>query len=185
MRPLDAESKRIIPSWPASCIRKRKAFARVGAGELFVQVQQWPGSPYFGVRVCTAHIFAYGPEEWREDLVMAKLRKLSPDEVKRSAEQSFSDPEWASVFPNLAAYMFDASYEDGSKRKTSTMTLFVSDGILKGLLKDPDNNRVLWATGESVEELLLTMDAMAASEETVWRVDRESPGQQASRIKKQ
>lgn len=122
-------------------------------------------------------------EQLRE-MIVSLLRKLSPEERDKSAPATLTDPELRACYPNLYEYLATMTYEDGTPRKASSLTLFVADGQIKAVLKDPDNNRSIWSSGDTMEAMLLALDAMLESPDAVWRIERSGPGDQAARIKK-
>jgi len=70
-------------------------------------------------------------------------------------------------------------YPDGSKRERSTLTVFYGDQGLTCVLNDRDNERALFASGESLGAILELMEDMVGSDNTVWRADKLKTGSSA------
>jgi hypothetical protein len=75
-------------------------------------------------------------------------------------------------FPVLVCYLTDTTYEDGTARVVSTLSIFSEDGAWKCCLRDRDNARVCWAAGDSPEGALLQMESHLAEDRADWRRDR-------------
>lgn len=57
-------------------------------------------------------------------------------------------------YPTLWEFLTSSAYEDGSKRATGSMLLFVDMGVLKACLNDRDTGEVAFLSGPSLESLL-------------------------------
>lgn len=79
---------------------------------------------------------------------------------------------WGEEHPALWEYLTLAEHVTGQPRVTSTLTLFVDEGRLKAVLRDRDASQALFATGPTVEELLLAMEGMLTDALADWRPDR-------------
>lgn len=72
----------------------------------------------------------------------------------------------------LLEMMTETRYEDGTERKTSTITLFCDQDGLKACLSDRDANRTAWATAESFAALLATLERGIREDRLEWRTAR-------------
>lgn len=76
----------------------------------------------------------------------------------------------ATTFPALWEHLTATQYPDGSVRETSSIIIVADHQGWRGCLSDKDNGRTMWKTASSVEELLLTLEEGAASDDpTAWR----------------
>jgi len=76
----------------------------------------------------------------------------------------------------LEEQLVTLTYDDGSVRRTSTVTLFAEDGRWKGCLSDRDQGMVLFATGDSAAGVLEALDEALGSGHPDWRrAGRQSP----------
>jgi hypothetical protein len=64
-------------------------------------------------------------------------------------------------------------WEDGSARETSSLTLFLQEGLLKGCLRDRGNDRVTFVSGDSLERVLQALEDGLSTDSLDWRRDRE------------
>lgn len=77
--------------------------------------------------------------------------------------------------PGLAEYLMRDSYDDGSDRQTSTMIVFIEDGWWKVCLSDRDEGTTLWATGETLDDCLIGLDAAIVGGTAEWRRSSQRP----------
>lgn len=112
------------------------------------------------------------------------LRKPSERRVQGQQVGSVERDEIATLCPTLWEYMTATTWDDGSARLPSSLLLFAQDGMLKGMLRDRDAGLCLWVAGSSISGLLGVLEAALLDPQTEWRVDRQQPGQTASRKKR-
>lgn len=97
------------------------------------------------------------------------LKKPDPiEQAVRFFSGARTGDDWV-LYPSLMEYLTEERYEDGSPRRTSTITVFAQDGQIKGSLNDRDTDRVAFATAASIEELLGVFEAKLASSSIEWR----------------
>lgn len=94
------------------------------------------------------------------------------------------DVDLAKKFPALAAHLCQAAWEDGDLRQTSTLAIFTGDGCWKACLRDRELGLCLWVAAKSFAALPGVLEAALGDPGTVWRVDRQASGAQASRKRK-
>jgi hypothetical protein len=82
----------------------------------------------------------------------------------------------AVLLPTLWEYLSLASWDDGSARVTSSLLLFVEDGLCKLCLNDRALERTGWASGVTLEAALSAMDASLADGRMEWRKARAFTG---------
>jgi len=79
--------------------------------------------------------------------------------------------------PELRGYLLDRVYADGGARQTATITLFLNDqGALGAILKDRDNDRAIFGSGLSLDEVAYSLELQLASPGTPWRADKQATG---------
>jgi hypothetical protein len=150
---------------------------------LGIQVNMGAWKGWLGVYLCPRDVLGDITTDLLGEWVMRKVRKLRPEERQEAATNQVKDPEFEASYPVMFEFMTSEIYEDGQPRKPSSMTVFTSDGLFKAVLKDPDNARSMWASGDNFEELLGTMELLLDSDDSVWRNERVAPGDKASRRK--
>jgi hypothetical protein len=79
------------------------------------------------------------------------------------------DVEWAGQYPALWEYMTAGQFPDGKARQTSTVLLLIEDGVWKACLNDRALARSAWASGDTLERVLVRLEAMLATGAAEWR----------------
>jgi hypothetical protein len=77
------------------------------------------------------------------------------------------------AFPALWSELTCTQWEDGTARDTSSLTIFLQDGWLKGCLRDKGNDRVAFVSGDSLEKVLEGLNEGLSDDTLDWRRDRE------------
>lgn len=75
-------------------------------------------------------------------------------------------------WPDLAAFLTQATWEDGSPRATGTAMVFTEEGRWKVWLHDRDAGQGCFVSGATLGEALGAAEAAAAGEAGDWRADR-------------
>jgi len=112
------------------------------------------------------------------------LEKSATRNVVGGGSTTLNDQDFEVLYPTLHLYMTQVVWPDGTVRIPSTISVFVDGGVVKVVLKDRDQGLCLWAAAPTMGDLLGVLDALLADPKAEWRVDRASPGQKASRVKK-
>lgn len=94
-----------------------------------------------------------------------------------------SDPDWLSLYPALHEFLTLASHDDGSVRRTSTITLFVDTGSWKAFLNERDSSCSLCASGPNIPDTLSALEVLLESENPPWRFSGAPAGPQARKKK--
>jgi len=124
------------------------------------------------------------PWELVEGAVEMLLKK---DEAARAATAgavTLVDVKMQKAQPTLWLYLTQSQWEDGSPRATSGLTVFVQDGLFKGLLKENEQSLCLWVAAASFNGLLDALEAALNTPSPDWRVDRRAGGGVAKKPKK-
>jgi len=87
----------------------------------------------------------------------------------QSTPISVSDPKFAAAYPMLTEHLADTTWDDGSTRVPSTITLFLEDGLVKLALNDRDSERSLYRSGETLQEALRAIEKALSSSGADWR----------------
>lgn len=83
--------------------------------------------------------------------------------------------QWVKKHPNLAAWMTETSWEDGSVRVPSSVLFFCEDGAVKGMLNDRDAQAVAFVSGSSVDDCWALLERGLASDRLDWRRSKAQP----------
>lgn len=76
-----------------------------------------------------------------------------------------------SAFSNLMEFLFSASFEDGSSRVPGTLQLCSSQGRVQVKLRDLEAKIYCFVTADTVDDALMTADAMLGDGSGDWRKD--------------
>lgn len=74
-------------------------------------------------------------------------------------------------YPALFAYLTDDQYDDGSRRQRASLLIMADGQVWKGWLNDKDTGRSLWLAGETIEQLLDSMETHLTDGTATWRQD--------------
>lgn len=102
----------------------------------------------------------------------------------KSVGPGVSDPQMQQRCPTLWQFLTTCQYDDGTAREPSTLLVFLQDGSLKGMIRDKDGDRCLWAAARSLVGLLDALDGALGDPGADWRPDRKAAGQSAPRGKR-
>lgn len=115
---------------------------------------------------------------------MGFCSKVAEDVWDGSAPVAPPDVSMRKESPALFEYLTSTVFEDGSARQTSTLLVFVDGSDFKACLNDRENDRSLWATGDTLEGCLGTLEALLCDAKAPWRKNRERPPQKGGQPKK-
>jgi hypothetical protein len=77
--------------------------------------------------------------------------------------------ELAKDCPALYEYLTLNRFPDGGERQVATLVLFIEEGRWKGCLSDRETDRTLWKVGDTLGDLLLSMDQEIQEGSAGWR----------------
>jgi hypothetical protein len=118
------------------------------------------------------------------ELAMGLLKK---GDVRRvgGVNGSLIEPDDLSAkYPVLWSHLTQTSWDDGLVRETSSLLVFLQDGMLKGMVRDREHGLCLWMAAGSLGGLLDALEAGLCDPQAEWRIDRQKEGQQAKRVRK-
>jgi len=116
--------------------------------------------------------------------VESMLEKSPGRRIAGGVGEVVTDPEWAVLYPTLFEHLTQVVWPDGTVRQTSSLSLFADGGMVKCVLKDREAGLCLWAASKSFQELFGVVESLLNDPAAEWRVDRQLPGQKATRVKK-
>jgi len=77
-------------------------------------------------------------------------------------------------FPELWSFLTDAAYEDGTRRQLATLLVFLHEGRLTVALNDRDNQRTVFASGDTLETILKALEGHLQCNDAEWRPNAKS-----------
>jgi hypothetical protein len=114
----------------------------------------------------------------KEGVIMSWLREVRRPDGPLGAGGCARDPVWMSEYPAVHDYVTAGTRDDGTVRRTSTLTLFTEHGGWKVFLNDRDSGASLCATGDTVAGALSALEVMLEGENPPWRFsDRPRPAE--------
>lgn len=103
------------------------------------------------------------------------MRRRRVKEENKGQAPVYQDCEGTGLFPNLAAFIRDQQYDDGTVRETGTILLFVEDGRYKVWLHDRDTACSCFVTNTTLCNLLEAAEVALGQDNLEWRADRDPP----------
>lgn len=119
-------------------------------------------------------------ERWSQML----LRKELAPKATENAGASLADPQFAKKYPTLWLYLSQTKWDDETLRLPSGLTVFVSDGLFKGLLKENNEQLCLWVAAPSFFGVLEALEMALNCPAPDWRNDRLKGGGVAKKGRK-
>lgn len=105
----------------------------------------------------------------KEQLVMGWIKSLRGADGGAPRPSDALDREWLSSWPALHEYLALSTSEDGSPRRTSTLTLFSDGGTWKCYLNEREYGASLCASGDSIGEAIGALEVMLEGSNPPWR----------------
>jgi len=99
-----------------------------------------------------------------------KLAPLAPGTATKKKGVLWNDPEFEGNYPTLTLYMVQDSFDNGSLRRTSTLTVYFDNGCLTVVLNDRENNRSCFVASESVFSAFLELERLLCNDEADWKI---------------
>ena len=97
---------------------------------------------------------------------MRKPEPLAPT----GGQPLFPDEMWLKKLPTICEYLSHTTYEDGSPRETSTISVKEQDGKVLVALNDKQESRGLYRSAGSVQEAMALIEKALATNSADWRV---------------
>lgn len=78
---------------------------------------------------------------------------------------------WHVPFPELASWLCDTVYTDGSPKGDATLTLRRFNSQIAALLKVEDGSLCMRAVGDTPDEAMIALELLLTSEKPPWEID--------------
>jgi hypothetical protein len=153
-----------------------------GCTVMVLRYSRWGSVQYLGHGGVVPSRYGYTEAQARKavwEVIQKRARKVEGELGQLSTEGG----EFQVLYPVLWDYLTQTVWPDGSERKTSSLTLFADEGVMKVVLKDRDASQDLWASAPSMDGLFVVLEACLADPGAVWRTARERPGDIAARVR--
>lgn len=100
------------------------------------------------------------------DLIM---KRPTPRQEANVSADTGPDETWNKRYPTLTRYLVDVSWEDGSAREPSALSITIRDGVVQLACNDKDLKQSLYTSAGSVAEALTLMEKALAAGVDAWR----------------
>jgi hypothetical protein len=97
------------------------------------------------------------------------MKKPSKSNAVGNSANRSADVEFRTQYPHVTEYLENTTYDDGSPRQPSALSLFVEDGNCKVALNDKDCQQSLYVTAQTFTECLCLLEECLATNRVVWR----------------
>lgn len=97
------------------------------------------------------------------------LKRPQKSETSADKGAKVTDEKFASSYPTIVAYLTDTTWDDGTKREVSSLTLSMSEGAMQLAMNDKDLMRSLYTTADTLSKALAAMEAALAGDKGQWR----------------
>lgn len=104
------------------------------------------------------------------------LRRPVSDVTREERPSVPSDHDLQERCPVLFDYLTSLAYEDGTQRQTASLIAFVEEGQFKVCLNDRDTDRVLFVSGDTLQETLDVLEAVINDDRPPWRESKGAKG---------
>lgn len=82
---------------------------------------------------------------------------------------SWPDESWLKGLPTICEHLTQETYEDGTSRELSKVSISYQDGLVLAALNDGDQRQSLYRSGEGVQAALKALEKALASPGADWR----------------
>lgn len=130
---------------------------------------------YEGRRGRRFHKGHYGYRKWQKGWVgeMAQyLQEPSANGTLRTLATATELCALAVERPATWEHLSETAWPSGKPRVTSTLLVFVEDGLVKLCLRDRATGRVGWVSGRTLTDALNSLETSLASDSLEWRRER-------------
>lgn len=111
-------------------------------------------------------------DAWEEDPMSKFLKKAKTEAKKDDGMYAAKDAGLAKDHPAIVEYMTLRKHDDGTARIPSSLLFFCEDGQWKACLCDRDEEKTLWASAETLQELLEALEAILQGPSPQWRTKK-------------
>jgi hypothetical protein len=118
------------------------------------------------------------------EVAMGLLRKGEQRRVGGASGSLIEPDEMSARFPVLWSHLTQTEWAKDEPRETSSLLVFLQDGMLKGMIRDREAGLCLWMASGSLGGLLDALEAGLCDPQAEWRVDRQAEGAKAKRVRK-
>lgn len=101
---------------------------------------------------------------------MGVLKKREPSATTSGNGGPAATDGFATEYPGLWEMLTSSRYPDGSHRATSTLSLFVDEGLVKACLNDRDQSQNTFVSGHTITDCMRALESGLQADTLQWRV---------------
>lgn len=101
-----------------------------------------------------------------------EMKKPAFGRIVNKVGPQINDPWFKEEYPDVYEFLTAQAYDDGSQRRTGTITLFVDTGVLGCFLNDRDNARSAKLEAEDVMALFTLMQEHLKNDTAPWQMNK-------------
>jgi hypothetical protein len=128
----------------------------------------------FGIRAegyitVETHTESIEPSTIEGEKVMALPKRTVQAAAPVDPLRVWSDPAFGEQYPSLYSFLKDTTYEDGSRRLTGSLSVFVKNGELTIAINDNDRLLVAFVNAPAWDEALALLDMGIERDTLPWK----------------
>lgn len=130
---------------------------------------------YEGRRGRRFHKGHFGYRKWQKGLgvEMAQfLHEPSKNGTVSGPREPTAPGDLLGPYPAIWEYLSETAWESGKTRETSTLLIFIEDGLVKCCLRDRAAGRTTWSSGEVLEDVLAGLNMVLEKGTAEWRKEK-------------
>lgn len=97
------------------------------------------------------------------------LKKKNKEKTRVKGTYAWDDPNMKKKWPNLYDHLAQRAFESKEERKTSKLSVFTQDGMLKCFLNDYEDEQSVCVSASSWDGLWDALEAILGDPDAEWR----------------
>jgi len=118
------------------------------------------------------------------EMAMGLLKRGDQRRVGGASGSLIEPDAMSAAYPVLWSHLTQTEWAKDEPRETSSLLVFLQDGMLKGMVRDREAGLCLWMASGSLGGLLDALEAGLCDPQAEWRIDRQAEGAKAKRVRK-
>lgn len=116
------------------------------------------------------HAGASYPSAPRKKERWSNVKKPASSEAKGGGSAGpVQDPQLRAKYPTVLEYLTQATWDDGSARETSALSVFIEHGYVKVAVNDRACRRSLYVAAKTLQEALAAAEEQLKDDAADWR----------------
>ena len=119
-----------------------------------------------------------------DEEVKKMLQNKPPKHASEGGVPVAVDEDFMGLYPSLWSHLTQTTWDDGTPRLTSAVTLFMQAGRFTACVVEKNWDLILFATADKLEGIWEAVDARLSDPKADWRANRRGPGDKAKRVQR-